>query len=75
MLWMAVLVSAVKQIDGPNEAERKEGKNYVFSNSMAPTSFRWVCSVLGIDANTFQTSCISRSFRREFCKHKFIRGD
>lgn len=73
--WVAVLVSAVKDMDSYSESERREAKKYVFSTSTAPTSFCWICTILGVDANAFATACMSKNFRKEFCKHKFNRGD
>ena len=70
LLWANVLLSAVKDMDSPNERERKTARDYVFSNSTNPTSFCWICISLGIHAGTLQTACMSREFRENFSSHK-----
>jgi hypothetical protein len=70
LLWANVLLTAIKDMDDYNAQERKAASDYVFSPSTNPTSFRWICTILNIHADTLQTACMTREFRVNFSRHK-----
>lgn len=67
-LWMNVMNLAISDMDSVYESLRKPAKNWIFSQSKLPGSFKWICDHTGLDWFVLQTACMSRSRRQSIVK-------
>ena len=63
-LWSAVLIQAIRDLDGKYQSERFQAKQYVFFDAdRGPGSFGWVCHMLDLDPEAVRTIVMTKAGR------------
>lgn len=69
-MWSAVLIQAIKDLDGKYSTDRTQAKAYVFrERGELVGSFDWICTHLDLDPEVIRTIVMTREGRR-FLKDK-----
>lgn len=63
-LWSAVLIQAIRDLDGKYQSERTLARQYVFFEAdRGPGSFDWVCYMLDLNPEALRTIVMSKNGR------------
>ena len=63
-LWSAVLIQAIRDLDGKYQNERFQARQYVFFDAdRGPGSFDWVCYMLDLNPEALRTIVMSKHGR------------
>lgn len=63
-LWSAVLIQAIRDLDGKYQNERTMARQYVFFDSDGGVgSFGWTCNMLGLNPEAIRTIVMTRKGR------------